>query len=110
MRKICQTILALILMSVSMHVMSQEYRIPLYSGSIPNSKPGNGNERIEKQEITVISNVQVPEIAVYLPTKRFATGQAVVRPDIMVLMYPVISFADGITHLGSREALLGKNP
>ncbi|MBN2763266.1 MAG: prolyl oligopeptidase family serine peptidase, partial [Bacteroidales bacterium] len=32
------------------------------------------------------------------------------RPDFMVLMYPVISFADGITHLGSREALLGKNP
>lgn len=78
MNKICQTLLALTLMSVSMHVMAQEYHIPLYPGPIPNSKPGNGNEKIEKQEITVISNVQVPDIAVYLPTKRFATGQAVV--------------------------------
>jgi acetyl esterase/lipase len=32
------------------------------------------------------------------------------RPDFMVLMYPVISFSDSITHKGSREALLGKDP
>jgi acetyl esterase/lipase len=77
MHKICQTFLAFTLMSVSMHVMAQEFRIPLYTGPIPNSKPGNGNEKIEKQEITVISNVQVPDIAVYLPSKRSSTGQAV---------------------------------
>ena len=65
-------------MTISMQHMAQEYRIPLYTGPIPNSKPGNENERIEKQEITVISNVQVPDIAVYLPTKKLATGQAVV--------------------------------
>lgn len=71
-------ILLLLLMSTSMPLIAQEYRIPLYTGTIPNSKPGNGHELIEKQEITVIRNVQVPELAVYLPTKRFATGQAVV--------------------------------
>jgi len=71
-------LLTLILMTISMQHMAQEYRIPLYTGPIPNSKPGNENERIEKQEITVISNVQVPDIAVYLPTKKLATGQAVV--------------------------------
>ena len=32
------------------------------------------------------------------------------RPDFSVLIYPVISFMDGITHKGSRENLLGKNP
>ena len=32
------------------------------------------------------------------------------RPDFMVLIYPVISFTDDIGHLGSRENLLGKNP
>lgn len=32
------------------------------------------------------------------------------RPDFMVLIYPVISMIDGITHNGSRENLLGKNP
>jgi dipeptidyl aminopeptidase/acylaminoacyl peptidase len=28
----------------------------------------------------------------------------------MILAYPVISFADSIAHLGSRNQLLGKNP
>lgn len=32
-----------------------------------------------------------------------------VRPDFMILIYPVISFQDSITHRGSREKLLG-NP
>jgi len=32
------------------------------------------------------------------------------RPDFMVLVYPVISFNDSIGHTGSRDNLLGKNP
>lgn len=32
------------------------------------------------------------------------------RPDFMILMYPVISFADSICHQGSRENLIGKHP
>jgi acetyl esterase/lipase len=32
------------------------------------------------------------------------------RPDFMVLGYPVISFTDSIGHIGSRDNLLGKNP
>jgi acetyl esterase/lipase len=32
------------------------------------------------------------------------------RPDFMVLIYPVISFQDSISHAGSGEQLLGKNP
>jgi acetyl esterase/lipase len=32
------------------------------------------------------------------------------RPDFMVLGYPVISFSDSIGHVGSRENLLGKSP
>jgi acetyl esterase/lipase len=32
------------------------------------------------------------------------------RPDFMVLLYPVISFTDSVTHVGSMEQLLGKNP
>lgn len=31
------------------------------------------------------------------------------RPDFMVLIYPVISLQDGLAHVGSRENLLGKN-
>jgi acetyl esterase/lipase len=32
------------------------------------------------------------------------------RPDFMILIYPVISFSDSIGHIGSRDNLLGKNP
>lgn len=32
------------------------------------------------------------------------------RPDFMVLIYPVISFTDSLTHKGSRTNLIGKNP
>ncbi len=32
------------------------------------------------------------------------------RPDFSILFYPVISMETGITHQGSRENLLGKNP
>jgi acetyl esterase/lipase len=33
-----------------------------------------------------------------------------VRPDFSVLIYPVISFDDSITHKGSKNNLIGKNP
>ena len=32
------------------------------------------------------------------------------RPDFMILVYPVISMQKGITHMGSRNALLGTAP
>lgn len=32
------------------------------------------------------------------------------RPDFMVLLYPVISFSDSLAHLGSRNQLIGKMP
>lgn len=32
------------------------------------------------------------------------------RPDFMILIYPVISFKDDITHMGSRDQLIGKSP
>tara|TARA_R110000796_G_scaffold37722_4_gene95177 strand:- start:45856 stop:47664 length:1809 start_codon:yes stop_codon:yes gene_type:complete len=32
------------------------------------------------------------------------------RPDFSILIYPVISMEDGVTHQGSKSNLLGKNP
>lgn len=32
------------------------------------------------------------------------------RPDFMILIYPVVSFTDSIGHIGSRNNLLGKYP
>lgn len=38
------------------------------------------------------------------------TGTTDVRPDFMILVYPVISFTDSIGHIGSRTNLLGSSP
>jgi acetyl esterase/lipase len=32
------------------------------------------------------------------------------RPDFLILVYPVVSMTDSLTHMGSRNNLLGKNP
>ncbi len=45
----------------------------------------------------------------FTPLRKELTG-ANVRPDFMLLIYPVISFDDSIGHIGSRDNLLGKNP
>jgi len=37
-------------------------------------------------------------------------ASANLRPDFMLLLYPVISFNDNIGHIGSRDNLIGKNP
>ncbi len=66
------------MLCLSFSLSGQDHSLPLYNGTIPNSKHTDATEKIEKNEITVISNVQVPGIDVYLPTKRFATGQAVI--------------------------------
>lgn len=38
------------------------------------------------------------------------TNHTSLRPDFAVLIYPVISFKSSITHQGSKENLIGKNP
>ena len=46
----------------------------------------------------------------YLKSVISNEGKINLRPDFMVLIYPVISFQENITHMGSREQLIGKNP
>jgi len=36
--------------------------------------------------------------------------QTSLRPDFMMLIYPVISFTDSLAHMGSRKQLIGKHP
>jgi acetyl esterase/lipase len=43
------------------------------------------------------------------PVRKELTN-ANIRPDFMLLIYPVISFNDTIGHLGSRDNLIGKDP
>jgi acetyl esterase/lipase len=44
------------------------------------------------------------------PADSNETDTTAVRPDFVVLIYPVISFSDELTHRGSREHLLGTDP
>jgi acetyl esterase/lipase len=78
MKTLCQAFFVIFSLSQFANIAGQDITMPLYRGTIPNSKNSDGKEKIEHQDITTISNVQVPGIDVYLPTKRFATGQAVV--------------------------------
>lgn len=78
MKKLLKTILLGPLVSCCFFGYGQDFVLPLYQGEIPNSKNTGQTEKIEKKDIVLVSNVQTPDIAVYLPSKRFATGQAVV--------------------------------
>ncbi|WP_370476309.1 prolyl oligopeptidase family serine peptidase [Tamlana flava] len=40
----------------------------------------------------------------------YKNGETSARPDFSMLIYPVISMEDGVTHAGSKMNLLGKNP
>lgn len=44
------------------------------------------------------------------PADTNETDTTSIRPDFVVLIYPVISFSDELTHRGSREHLLGPTP
>ena len=78
MKVLLKTTVMFTLLFLNILVSGQDYVLPLYEGTIPNSINTGQKEMIEKSDITLISNVQNPTIAVYLPSKRFATGQAVV--------------------------------
>ncbi|MAN85442.1 MAG: esterase [Algoriphagus sp.] len=62
----------------SISVLAQNYIISLWKGNPP-LQITSGSQEVSIQEgILRISNVQIPSIEVYLPTKQIATGQAVV--------------------------------
>jgi acetyl esterase/lipase len=59
-------------------VIGQNSILPLWQEIPPNYREAGEKEKSEKNGIEVISLVQNPDIAVYLPSKPNATGQAVV--------------------------------
>jgi len=52
--------------------------LKLYPGKIPNEIPGPDNESRSEDNIVRISNISIPTLAVYLPSKEKANGIAVV--------------------------------
>lgn len=60
-------------------IMAQNFTLPLYpTGKIPNYQKTDEKEKRDSGDFLWITAVQTPDIAVYLPVKRNATGQAVV--------------------------------
>lgn len=57
---------------------AQNNIIPLWEGEIPNSQKSTDKEIVLIKEATRILLVQTPTLEVFLPTKRAATGQAVI--------------------------------
>lgn len=49
-------------------------------------------------------------VSTHFKDKVYVSDTISARPDFSMLIYPVISMQEGITHGGSRSRLLGKNP
>jgi acetyl esterase/lipase len=72
-------LLIFLLLIFSEMLFGQNMILPLYpAGKIPNYRPSGEQEKRETTDILRVSLVQTPDIAVYLPAKRNATGQAMV--------------------------------
>lgn len=74
-----QILLIIILVLISFTTTSQNYTIPLWEGSPPNYKDTREKEIVKKEDgITLVSYVQDPDITVFLPSPKIATGKAVI--------------------------------
>ena len=61
------------------NLFAQRYTLPLWKGEIPNSqKSGDVEVYRANNDLIGYALVQNPDIKVFLPTKRNATGQAVI--------------------------------
>ncbi|GAA4755975.1 alpha/beta hydrolase [Flavisolibacter ginsenosidimutans] len=59
--------------------MAQEITLPLWpAGKVPNYQKTDETEKRDTTETIHVSHVQMPDMTVFLPSKRNATGQAVI--------------------------------
>lgn len=70
--------LLLVLISMIMISNAQNFKLPLWEKDIPNYRNAGETERADTSDAIRIYDVQSPDIAVYLPSVKAATGQAVV--------------------------------
>lgn len=76
MKRACLLTVQLVFIIVCSY--SQNFTLRLWPVEIPNYKETGSAEKWDTSDIISVTNVQQPGIAVYLPAKRHATGQAVV--------------------------------
>lgn len=69
---------------------------------------------IKKDKIGVMGFSAGGHLASTLSThykeKVYSSDDISARPDFSILIYPVITFAKGLTHMGSRNNLIGEHP
>ncbi len=59
--------------------MNAQTTIPLYADKIPNSKPTvDGEKTVHENGIDIVSNISIPTLSIFLPTKEKANGTAVI--------------------------------
>ena len=67
-----------IFLLISSVCLGQDYTLPLWTGNIPNYQKTDEVEVRDTTNAVRIGYVQQPDIAVFLPSRGMATGQAVV--------------------------------
>lgn len=74
-----QRVYFLLLLLICFKIQAQEINLPLYpTGHIPNYQPSGEKELWDTAETIHVRLVQSPDITIYMPSKRNATGQAVI--------------------------------
>ena len=68
----------IIVLLVNAVCLGQNHILPLWADEIPNYQKTNETEIKDSTDIVRLSFVQKPDISVYLPSKKNATGQAVI--------------------------------
>ncbi|NOY37376.1 MAG: alpha/beta hydrolase [Chlorobi bacterium] len=66
------------LSAIFFHLDAQDLILPLWKNNIPNYRNTGETEKWDTSGIIRISNVQHPDIRVFLPSRKIATGRAVV--------------------------------
>lgn len=78
-KDLCQKLAIILLFALlSFDCNAQEFKLPLYKGIPPGYINNGGKELVRTDDIKVITYVQDPDIAVYLPSRKISSGQAVI--------------------------------
>ena len=71
-------LICLLITSIIAPVLAQNQILPLWEGDPPNYKETGEVTIWDTSDIVIVRNVQKPDIAVFLPSKKNSTGEAVV--------------------------------
>jgi acetyl esterase/lipase len=103
------TVLTALMLVTMLHAQQQE--VPLYDGTIPNSKPGPDKETADPKNLWSLSLVSHPTLKIFLPEKSKANGTAVVicpggGYTHLAMSHEGIEIADSLNALGIAAFVL----